>query len=214
MFRIITGKTSLTDRVAFWTRRSSFLTDKQSDENSKPKTEEIGVFRRQGSVRDMARQFGAKKSESNFQRNAPARKSWCVNTKPLTAQEPPSPKIRSRVSSVKSDENEKPTDPKPVPKRRQSIDRSDDPVKVAPVPKIRASLLQDQTQKVRVRKKKTQPEISAPNNVSKHLALRTLLSITARPETLEFYVCIIHRVFILTRDRVSKRTNPHFRSLW
>ena len=205
MFRIITGKTSLTDRVAFWTRRSSFLTDKQSDENSKPKSEEIGVFRRQGSVRDMARQFGAKKTESNFQRNAPARKSWCVNTKPLTAQEPPSPKIRSRVSSAKSDENEK-----PVPKRRQSIDRGDDPVKVAPVPKIRASLLQDQTQKVRIRKKKTQPENSAPNNVSKHLTLRTLLYQSYRDPTLEFYVCVIHRVFILTRDRAPKRTNLRF----
>ena len=54
--------------------------------------------------------------------------------------------------SVSSDENQK-----PVPKvRKHSIDRGDENIikPVVPVPKIRSSLIQDQQQKVRIRKKK------------------------------------------------------------
>merc|ERR1712106_688660 len=158
---IITGKTSLTDRVAFWTRRSSFLTEKKDDENKAAKTEEIvGAFRRQGSVRDMASKFG------KFERNSQTRKSWCAPSASLKLQqqqalqqeeqEQPSPKIRSRTVGSKMSVSSNEENQKPVPKvRKHSIDARAEETKPAavPVPKMRSSLILDQQQKVRIRKK-------------------------------------------------------------
>ena len=91
-FRVITGKSKLSDRVAFWTRQSS-IKNKVQETGSDVKEEPI--FRRQGSVRDLARQFGSNRNSielnqksqnsnsnnSSFQRNSFIRKSWCVSSK-------------------------------------------------------------------------------------------------------------------------------------
>ena len=92
IFRVITGKSKLSDRVAFWTRQSS-IKNKVQETGSDVKEEPI--FRRQGSVRDLARQFGSNRNSielnqksqnsnsnnSSFQRNSSIRKSWCVSSK-------------------------------------------------------------------------------------------------------------------------------------
>merc|ERR1712062_228526 len=56
---VITGKSKLSDRVAFWTRQSS-IKNKVQETGSDVKEEPI--FRRQGSVRDLARQFGSNRN--------------------------------------------------------------------------------------------------------------------------------------------------------
>jgi len=200
---IITGKTSLTDRVAFWTRRSSFLTEKKDDENKAAKTEEIvGVFRRQGSVRDMASKFG------KFERNSQTRKSWCAPSASLKLQqqqalqqeeqEQPSPKIRSRTVGSKMSVSSNEENQKPVPKvRKHSIDARAEETKPAavPVPKMRSSLIPDQQQKVRIRKKKTDnsahvdstllPEKMTPPDVEKRAKTEIKSSIADRRSMIE-----------------------------
>ena len=132
-FSVISGKGSLRDRVAFFSQMNSFrpisspnkpelirkhsLTNdisSQQSPQSTPNPEDLGVFRRSGSVRDLARRFGSNtslnsnsnsnNSNQNFTRNVTQRRSWCFSSSVNKIEIDKSEKKDSDVSPL-SDSN-------------------------------------------------------------------------------------------------------------
>jgi hypothetical protein len=122
-FSVITGKTRLHDRVAFFTQLNSIRTRSPSPPNEiiapidpLEIKEELGPFRRSGSVRDLARKFGSNSSlnsnsnNSNFSRNVTHRRSWHVSEskKPIiksstiSISSPKTPIIKTQTASTVS----------------------------------------------------------------------------------------------------------------
>ena len=145
------------------------------------------VFRRNGSVRDLAKQFQSKNSNSNnstFRRNSTGRKSWCLSDKQPLAQIPIqtssiqneviSPKIRTRAtkSLIEPASNNTPNTANTESTQNnnsteiESLQGTPSPIMVLPstppVPKIRKSKqFDDSGKKVRVRKKKSDIKVSS-----------------------------------------------------
>ena len=155
---MIDRQTSLRDRVAFFSQMNSFRSkpsneadfirknsiNEPSEPASAPDPEELGAFRRSGSVRDLARRFGSNNSlnsnsnNSNFARNVTNRRSWhfSTSTKPIEIGKSEKPELNLKPTA---------TEPKPViaPPRRKAnfldLPKENEPEKSPATPKIRKS---------------------------------------------------------------------------
>lgn len=151
------GKASLRDRVAFFSQMNSIRSSptptiaetqdpiRKNSLTAEIDPDELGAFRRSGSVRDLARRFGSNTSlnsnsnnSTNFRRNVTHRKSWHFSTserpieivsppdskpvspvKPIMTLKTPNPDLIETRSVPLNDEKTTPdTPPAPVPRRR------------------------------------------------------------------------------------------------